>query len=55
MLRYDVVAVIHEHESGGQRPRPARPADAPDERHGRVLHGGGELGGRRLVRIRVVI
>ena len=53
MLRHDVVAVVHEDEGGGQRPCPARPAEAPDERHGPVLHGGDELGGRRLVRVRV--
>ena len=53
MLRHDVVAVVHEHEGGGQRPRPTRPAEAPHERHGPMLHGGDELGGRRLVRFRV--
>ena len=40
--------MVHENEGGGQRPRPARPAEAPDERHGALLHGDDELLGRRL-------
>ena len=31
--RHDIVAVVHEDEGGGQRPRPARATDAPHERH----------------------
>ena len=31
----------------------ARPAEAPDERHGALRHGGDELLGRRLVRVRL--